>query len=195
MQKQLTIKGSPCKKCGSTTRDNQPNKACTNCRLIRNREWKKRNREKVLLVREGYKKRAVEIGKKYYEDNKHTIKQKQADYRASNKERLLEYGREYSKIHKERKKNYRKANPHIQRNIDARRHAAKMKRFPAWADKDKITEIYSKCPKGMTVDHIFPLQGKLVSGLHVPENLQYLSKKENSSKGNRFKPIFIINEI
>lgn len=57
---------------------------------------------------------------------------------------------------------------------------------PKWANKDKIKEIYKNRPKGFDVDHIIPLQGKFVSGLHVENNLQYLTVKENRSKYNKF---------
>ena len=66
--------------------------------------------------------------------------------------------------------------------------AAKLNRTPPWADLDSISFIYENCPPGMHVDHIIPLQGKLVSGLHVPENLQYLTPEENRQKGNRYEP-------
>lgn len=60
-------------------------------------------------------------------------------------------------------------------------------RTPIWADLDKIREIYDNCPVGFHIDHIIPLNGVLVSGLHVPENLQYLLAEENFAKSNKFK--------
>jgi len=61
---------------------------------------------------------------------------------------------------------------------------AKRKQMPAWADEQKIKDIYANRPDGYHVDHIIPLQGELVSGLHVENNLQYLTPKENFSKHN-----------
>lgn len=59
---------------------------------------------------------------------------------------------------------------------------------PKWANKQKIKEIYYSCPKEHHVDHIIPLKGKLVSGLHVEYNLQYLPAKLNLQKGNKYAP-------
>jgi 5-methylcytosine-specific restriction endonuclease McrA len=58
---------------------------------------------------------------------------------------------------------------------------------PCWADLIKIKEVYSQAQKlGLTVDHIIPLNGKLVCGLHVENNLQLLTRAENSAKLNKF---------
>lgn len=62
----------------------------------------------------------------------------------------------------------------------------KLQRTPCWADLESIAKFYKDCPNGMVVDHIIPLQGKLVSGLHILDNLQYLTHSENSKKSNRF---------
>jgi len=69
----------------------------------------------------------------------------------------------------------------------AKRRAAKLNRTPSWADLEKIKEVYANCPEGYHVDHIIPLQGKTVSGLHVETNLQYLTAEENLKKGNKFE--------
>lgn len=71
------------------------------------------------------------------------------------------------------------------------RKAKKIKATPQWADTEAIKQFYADCPKGFHVDHIIPLQGKLVSGFNVIENLQYLPKLENETKSNKFEPLFI----
>ncbi len=60
------------------------------------------------------------------------------------------------------------------------------KRIVPWSEKEDIARFYHECPEGYHVDHIIPLQGKEVSGLHVLANLQYLPASENIAKGNRF---------
>jgi hypothetical protein len=64
--------------------------------------------------------------------------------------------------------------------------SSKIQRTVGWTETDKIKLFYSKCPKGYHVDHIIPLNGELVSGLHVLSNLQYLPAKENCSKSNTY---------
>lgn len=146
--------------------------------------------------------------KDYYNENKDIINEKSRVYYKNNKSKILElqkeynsnntdYIKEYQKIYrennydkiKELKKNYYSTEKGRNQNkySTAKRRAEKIKRTPKWADLEKIREIYKKCPDGHHVDHIIPLQGKLVSGLHVEDNLQYLTAKENLSKSNKFE--------
>jgi len=57
---------------------------------------------------------------------------------------------------------------------------------PKWADKKALRLFYKACPNGYHVDHIIPLRGKYISGLHINSNLQYLSAKENMAKHNKY---------
>lgn len=67
----------------------------------------------------------------------------------------------------------------------AKYRAAKKQAMPSWANTKELKAVYANCPYGLEVDHIIPLQGENVSGLHVPWNLQYLSSFENKKKGNK----------
>lgn len=89
--------------------------------------------------------------------------------------------RERSAIHyKENKARYKT-------NKERYKHRAKQA-TPLWLTKEhwaELNRIYRECPKGMEVDHMVPLNGKEVSGLHVPWNLQYLTPEENRAKSNK----------
>jgi len=72
----------------------------------------------------------------------------------------------------------------------AKYKAAKLQRIPLWVDREHlkaIREFYKACPEGYEVDHRIPLQGETVSGLHVRENLQYLTAEENGRKANKWQ--------
>ena len=69
----------------------------------------------------------------------------------------------------------------------ARYRATKLQACPAWVSIEELQKIYDKRPKGYHVDHIVPLQGENVGGLHVPWNLQYLLPQDNLKKGNKYK--------
>ena len=74
----------------------------------------------------------------------------------------------------------------------ARRRAAELQQLPSWADHDAIGLIYRAAQIAKVtwpeveihVDHVVPLQGKTVSGLHIHRNLQVLSGTANRTKSN-----------
>ena len=77
----------------------------------------------------------------------------------------------------------------------AKRRARKINATPTWANAPSIKSVYEKAYEltyttGIRheVDHIIPLNGKNVCGLHVETNLQILKFFENRKKSNHFKP-------
>lgn len=117
----------------------------------------------------------------------------------------LEYGRQLGRAsyyrHSEERKAYQKAyrdTPDNKAKIrfwKSRYKYNKIQRTPKWLSLDQkaeMTAIYEEAIKRSIkdgilyhVDHIIPLQGKEVCGLHVPWNLQVLTVIENRSKSNR----------
>lgn len=61
--------------------------------------------------------------------------------------------------------------------------------------RDAIEQIYESRLPGQEVDHIVPLLGDNVCGLHVPWNLRVTSTRENRSKGNRFRGEFVAASV
>ena len=116
-----------------------------------------------------------------------------------NKERKQEYDRKcYQESEKKRETNrkWRQENPDKVSAKNAKRNASKLQRTPCWLTKDDlfmIEEAYAlaKLRDKVTwfkwhVDHIVPLQGKTVSGMHVPNNLQVIPGVVNVSKHNNW---------
>lgn len=130
----------------------------------RQKLWNKENPEKVSAYKKAYRER-----------NKEVLLQKQREHREQNREQHNAYFRDYYEKNKEIRIPY----------LNAHRKGRLRTATPAWADLPAIRQFYVNCPKGYHVDHVLPLRGKEVSGLHVLGNLQYLPATENLKKGNK----------
>lgn len=104
-------------------------------------------------------------------------------WQAANPEKVKEHAR----ITRQRR-------PHLEVAKVQRRNAAKLRRTAAWADKERIERMYYVARRitevtGIPhhVDHVIPLRGEKVSGLHVPENLMVVAYDYNCSKANRYE--------
>lgn len=180
-------------------------------RKVKAKEWRENNKEKLTEYFYKYyrdnKEHKTQYAKDYREANSESLKQKDREYAVSHKEQIREYKKKYAIDNKEKIslkqaenyiKNretvlpkaiqYQKDNKESVNAKHAKRRADKLQRTPKWCNLVETKEVYKNCPEGFHVDHIHPLIGKLVSGLHVETNLQYLSGPENNSKSNKFTP-------
>lgn len=122
-------------------------------------------------------------------------------WRDNNREHLSlkqkEYSKEKPEVGKTAREKYRENNKDKFAHYSAKRRATKLQATPPWITEEQSKDIenfYSLSRKlskltgePMEVDHIVPLQGENVCGLHVPWNLQVLHMKLNRTKGNRTK--------
>lgn len=107
-----------------------------------------------------------------------------------NRETIREYKKEWCLKNPDKVKNNRKRfvknNKGKIKAAKAQRRSMLLQQTPKWADLKAIEEFYKNCPEGHHVDHVIPLKGKNVRGLHVLDNLQYLPALENIRKNNKF---------
>lgn len=149
-------------------------KYCNECKLLEQFKLCK-------SCKDGYSNMCKDCYKrKYYTENLQYHKEK---YKENRHQKLL-YQKEYVSLNRD-----------VKRASDAKRRARKLKATPNWLTSDDlftIKEFYklAKLLEQLTsiryhVDHIIPLQGENVCGLHVPWNLQILTAEENLLKSNR----------
>lgn len=117
-------------------------------------------------------------------ENKEAVKKIDKRYRENNKETRLKQTSEWKKNNKGRV-NF----------LNSTRYASKLERTPNWLTEEDL--IHINCLYQLAamrtresgyvwhVDHIIPLNGETVSGLHVPSNLRVIPAVDNLRKSNK----------
>jgi hypothetical protein len=204
-----------CKACDKIYNDNWERKNPEKKRAKMKR-WRDRHpdrletysREYYALHRERQKQRT----RQYYALHREEILEDLFNYRKEHHDEIILLEREARRKNpdqaKARARRYRESHPEIilQRALayakkhpgeraatQNARYARQLKAMPSWANPEAIKAFYLEAARltkesGIThsVDHIIPLQGKNICGFHHEGNLQIITKRENSVKGNSF---------
>lgn len=120
-------------------------------------------------------------------------KGRSARQRIENRDEFNEYHRSYSGKNIHFLKKYLLDGEEAYFEKRTRQRKAIKRATPTWADIEAIRRVYAECVYlnetmhyPLEVDHIIPLLNRNVCGLHVPENLQIVSRTLNEQKGNKF---------
>ena len=163
--------GKPCKH-GHIAERTTAKSDCVTCEKLRKDIWYANNKAHKKIYDINYRK-----------ENEEKLKAQKIKYWKDNQEKLSAY---YSSYKKKNRARYNANN--------AKREAAKLNATPNWLNSGHKAEIeglylyaqiFSQIGEQLHVDHIVPLQGENVCGLHAPWNLQALPASENLSKSNK----------
>jgi len=179
--------GKPCKN-GHTTGRYVKSRKCVQCAKDAALAWNKANpdRFKANLQRyvAAHPERMSERYRTWRINNPDKVKAKNAAWQTANWRKFLSISAEW----KRRNRGHTNAKA-------AERRLAQALRTPPWLTEQDFTDMakFYRLADDLSraygypwhVDHIIPLRGKLVSGLHVPANLQVIPGSDNMRKGNR----------
>ena len=160
-KRSLTGLSSKCSDCHGMYYEKDPEKY-----KLRAKKWFKENPQK--------RKKAK---RNYYNNNANKINACNLKWKLNNPEKTRKYARDY-----------KSRNRQEMIYASAMYRAIKLRATPKWLSdeqKAEIFNIYKMCPKTHHVDHIVPLKGEMVSGLHVPWNLTIIPKSINLAKSNK----------
>ena len=159
-------------------------RACAACAREKKHAWSAANPDKVNAQKRAYR-----------SNNLDKVKGWQSAEQKRNREAANVRNRRYAETHREQLKAKNKvweaANPGKVLAKAAKRRAAELRAMPKWADKEKIEKVYALAARFRSlgcdfhVDHVIPLQGRNVCGLHVHNNLEIIEARQNRSKSNQ----------
>lgn len=187
-----------CSKCGAEKALSAYNKHsgskdglrgyCKACHVASSTKWIHENREKYnKRIRDDRAKNPDKYkawSKAYQESDPEHFRRVKNAWVENNKEKRAVISKKYAASHAEK----------ILASV-RKRQSKKLQAFPLWADEKRIRDIYAQAKAMMAltgepydVDHIVPLQGKTVCGLHCEANLQVIPRSDNRKKSNRYWP-------
>jgi hypothetical protein len=152
------------------------------------KQWALKNKEKI-----------QKKSKEHYEKNKAKKIEYQRQWREENREKHRAYSRQWQQENKEKAKErliqWYKDHPGMRAFYSSTRKKHIYQATPSWLtefDYTQIKCIYQVCSlrnnesdDSWHVDHVVPIRGKTVCGLHVPWNLRVITAKENMTKSNK----------
>ena len=176
--------GKPCK-YGHLARRLLSSPHCTQCKLEKRKLQYRNNIDQER-----------DRGRKYHYANREKALARMLEWQRNNSDKVNERNRNYRETRREKfnaiNKTWRvKNHAYILYKNALRKKHIKLA-TPAWANFDLIRKMYIKAVEKTKetgvhyhVDHIVPLRGENVCGLHVENNLRVITAKENLMKGNR----------
>ena len=170
---------------------------------ISRQKSRQKHKAETRVYKMDYRKKNLQRAKEldrasYLRRKEHILAQKRANYLVNGEHLRADINARNAAnptVHRQSARQWQRENKGRVNANCARRHAAKLHATPSWLteeQQEQIVKFYVEAKRleqadGIKrhVDHIYPLQGKTVCGLHVPWNLQILVGTVNMRKGNR----------